>query len=175
MKRGFTIVEMLIVISVIGVLMGIVTTAAGNSIRDARDRRRVTMAAVLEQGLATFYQRAGQWPRMLEDRVKSGNFSNENAEWYDLNESEVNACFREIVKCSTDKKDPVLDVTGLFVAPENAKRGMDFNAARKGASKKARKIGVSEMVFGYPDKESGKFKRYGIRYSITGDSVKVTY
>lgn len=172
MKRGFTIVEMLIVISVIGVLMGIVTTAARNSVRDARDRRRQTMATVLEQGMATFYQRAGQWPRALESKIQANNF-NDTAEWYELTESEVDDCFREIARCSTDKKDPVMDVTGLFVAPSNAKRGMDFNAARKGASSRARKIGVGEMVFGYPNKDDGKFVRYRMKYSIPGDSVKV--
>lgn len=186
MKRGFTIIEMLIVISVIGVLMGIVTTAARNSVRDARDRRRQTMATVLEQGMATFYQRAGQWPRALESKIQANNF-NDTVEWYELTEAEVDDCFREIVRCSTDKKDPVMDVTGLFVAPSrNAKHGLDFNAARKGTNSKARKIGVGEMVFGFaakdndpashnkpPKYKAGQFIPYGIKYSIPGDSVKV--
>lgn len=174
MKRaGFTIVEMLIVISVIGVLMGIVTTAARNSIRDARDRRKVTMAAIIEQGMATYYQRKGRWPNALESKVQANNF--DNGEYYDLQPSEVDSCFRDVVKCSTEKRNPMMDVTGLFVAPANAKSGMDFNVARQGKKKNARKLNVNEMVFGYPDKESGKFKRYGLRYSIPGDSVKVTY
>lgn len=174
MKRGFTIVEMLIVISVIGVLMGIVTTAARNSIKDARDRRRQTMATMLEAGMDTYRQRnRDKWPEPLESIVNDGDFG-DATEWYELSEDQVNRCFREIVKCSTDKKNPVMDVTGLFVAPSGAKRGMDFNAARKGTSKRnTRKIGVSQMVFGYPAKDDGKFVRYRMKYSITGDSVKV--
>ena len=38
-RRGFTIVEMLMVVGVLAVLMGIVTTAATAAIRQARDRR----------------------------------------------------------------------------------------------------------------------------------------
>lgn len=174
MKRGFTIVEMLIVISVIGVLMGLVTTAARNSIKDARDRRRQSMATVLEQGMETYRAKnRDKWPRALETIVDSGDFG-DATEWYDLPESVVDECFREIVKHSTEKKNPVMDVTGLFVAPAGAKRGMDFNAARKGTSKRnTRKIGVGSMVFGYPAKDDGKFVRYRMKYSITGDSVKV--
>lgn len=173
MKRGFTIVEMLIVISVIGVLMGIVTTAARNSIKDARSKRYNTMATVLEQGMATYYQRYGKWPDTLERKVAAGDFGG-STETYNLSPSEVDDCFRAIVKCSTEKKNPVMDVTGLFVAPAGETRGMDFNAARKGTSKRSnRKIGVGAMVFGYPARNDGKFVRYGIRYSITGDSVKV--
>ena len=36
---GFTIVEMLMVIGILAVLMGIVTTAASAAIRQARERR----------------------------------------------------------------------------------------------------------------------------------------
>lgn len=174
MKRGFTIVEMLIVISVIGVLMGLVTTAARNSIRDARDRRRLSMAAVLEAGMETYRAKnKDKWPDTLERIVEAGNFDTDT-EWYELSESEVDSCLREIVKHSTEKKNPVMDVTGLFVAPSGAERGMDFNAARKGTSKRnTRKIGVSQMVFGYPAKNDGKFVRYRMKYSIPGDTVKV--
>ena len=38
-KKGFTIVELLMVISIIGILLGIVTTAASSSIKSARSRR----------------------------------------------------------------------------------------------------------------------------------------
>lgn len=173
MKRGFTIVEMLIVISVIGVLMGIVTTAARNSVRDARDRRRLTMATVLEQGMSTFYAKAGQWPQALEDIVRKGQFGTNDTDWYELSEDEVDKCFQEIAKCSTKTRNPVMDVTGLFVAPKSAKRGMDFNVARNGRKKNDMRLSVDKMVFGYPEKDSGKFIRYKMKYSIPGDTVKV--
>ena len=38
-KKGFTIVEMLMVIGVLAILMGIVTTAASAAIKQARSRR----------------------------------------------------------------------------------------------------------------------------------------
>ena len=38
-RRGFTLVELMIVISVLGILMTIVTTAAVNSIHSAREKQ----------------------------------------------------------------------------------------------------------------------------------------
>ena len=39
MKKGFTIIELLVVLAIIGILLGIVTTAAASSIKQARARK----------------------------------------------------------------------------------------------------------------------------------------
>ena len=39
MRRGFTIIELVMVIAILGILLGIVTTAAANSIKQARSRK----------------------------------------------------------------------------------------------------------------------------------------
>ena len=50
-RRGFTIVEMLMVIAVLGILLGIVTTAASSAIRQARVKRAEAMRTVLNDEL----------------------------------------------------------------------------------------------------------------------------
>ncbi len=61
-KRGFTIVEMLMVIAVLAVLTGIVVTAATSVIRKSRVRRNEALRAALQTGIATYYQQLGYWP-----------------------------------------------------------------------------------------------------------------
>ena len=49
-KRGFTIVEMLMVIAVLAVLTGIVATAATSVIRKSRERKTEALRAALQTG-----------------------------------------------------------------------------------------------------------------------------
>ena len=52
MKKGFTIVELLMVIGIIAVLMGIVTTAASESMKASRGRRADALCTLVQSGLA---------------------------------------------------------------------------------------------------------------------------
>ena len=61
-KRGFTIVEMLMVIAVLAVLMGIVSTAASSVIRKSRVRKNEALRSALQAGIATYCQQEGFWP-----------------------------------------------------------------------------------------------------------------
>ena len=57
MKKGFTIVELLMVIAILGVLLGIVTTAATASIRQSRERQAKAMQNTLQNGIAAYRAR----------------------------------------------------------------------------------------------------------------------
>ena len=61
-KKGFTIVEMLMVIAVLAVLMGIVSTAASSVIRKSRVRKNEALRSALQAGIATYCQQEGFWP-----------------------------------------------------------------------------------------------------------------
>ena len=47
-KKGFTIVELLMVVAILATLLGIITTAVFASIRQARDRRAEAMRQTLQ-------------------------------------------------------------------------------------------------------------------------------
>ena len=70
-RRGFTIVELLVVVAIIGILGGIVTTAAMGSIRGARSKRADAMRAALEQAIAAYYAQEGRWPDVIERKASS--------------------------------------------------------------------------------------------------------
>ena len=62
MKKGFTIVELLVVIGVLAVLMTIVVVAASGVQKGGREKRASAMRSALEQAIAAYYAQEGKWP-----------------------------------------------------------------------------------------------------------------
>lgn len=185
MKKGFTIVELLMVIGIIAVLMGIVTTAASQSIRASRLRRADALCTVVQAGLAAYYAQHDEWPINLANKTGSNNEgvnNNTDANVYVLSGSEV----RQMVKALVDEAkagNPVMDISGLWVSRSagemsgsNVPRGavgMDFMSAVRGTKHSPKKMTTSEMYYGYPDPETGAFLRFKMTYSISSDQLTV--
>ena len=188
-RSAFTIVELLVVVAIIGVLLGIVTTIATGSMKSARGRRADAMRTALEQAISTYYAQEGKWPSPIET-VASSASSSTNL----LTATQADAVFAEIVEKSSgaNASRPLIDVSALFVARKGSvdgdgcfdnhsdkseknycgnKRcinGMDFSlAVSKGVS-------PSEMTVGWQGVEHGRFRRYWITYNAKSDSVTVS-
>ena len=180
-KNGFTIVEMLMVVVVLSILIGIVTSASTSAIRQARFKRTQAMMSVLQAGLATYYTQKGEWPKKLADWCKDGptsSYAKKNRVDF-MDDTSADEVFRELASESV-KNSPMLDVTGLFVAKASlaksrgtSVRGMDFRVARAKKSGGGTTLQIGEMAFGYPEKSSGSFKRFIIKYNFDADSVSV--
>jgi prepilin-type N-terminal cleavage/methylation domain-containing protein len=187
LKQGFTIVEMLVVIAVIAILAGIVTTVASNSVKNARDRRKDAMRSVLQSGLNVYYARNNTWPKALENVTDKTPPNDESI--VTISGENADSVFQELIKESfLEKGAPYLDPNGLFVASTtgaNSLRskdgryvkgvyGQDFSQAIKKTGKGVRHLEINQMAFGYPDKRSGFFVRYKIKYNILTDSASVS-
>lgn len=61
-QKGFTIVELLIVIVVIGILAGLVITTYNGIQQNARNKERVTDIKALKGQLEAYYAKAGYYP-----------------------------------------------------------------------------------------------------------------
>jgi prepilin-type N-terminal cleavage/methylation domain-containing protein len=192
MKKAFTIIELLMVVSVIAVLMGIVGIAYNGAIKNGRAKKAQSMMVALQSAIDAYKLRYGVWPpkslhQKLSDPSLTPNVPNTESEdgidhnLYELSASEVASVIREIVKVSSGKSKgkagPLIDITGLYVARSGGEKndntyGMDFMVAAKG-DKRNDKIPLDSMVFGYARKSDNRFRRYRIIYSIPAQTMTV--
>ncbi len=61
-RRGFTLIEMLIVIAVIGILASVVLVGLGPIQRQARDSRRISDVRQVQTALELYFTRNGGYP-----------------------------------------------------------------------------------------------------------------
>lgn len=196
MKRGFTIVEILVVVAILGILLGIVSTAVTGSVKNGRKRRAEAMCSMLNQAIATYYQQEGKWPSTIESR--SGNMGNKSK--YTFSGDDADKIFREIVEDSVGNKAKryLIDASALFVADANKLRnsgngcfdnhsdrdsssfcgdkrcinGVDFATASNQGGKNH--IPIGNMAFGYAGTAHGKFCRFWVTYNSQTDTVTVS-
>lgn len=62
MKKGFTLIEMLIVVAIIAVLASVVLIGVGPVQRQGRDARRVSDLRQVQNGLELYFNRCGFYP-----------------------------------------------------------------------------------------------------------------
>lgn len=181
-KQGFTIIELLMVVGILAVLMGIVTTAASAAIRQARSRRIEACKSVIQTGIATYRAQRDYWPPRngtLEKWSSEGITGGKHVDF--LSVEEYDNMMKELATVSVGRENamPMMDFSGLIVASKSDAdkptcRGTDFTEAIKKKRKhNAKTLKLAEMSFGYLTKKSGYFRRYIVQYNADSDSVVV--
>ena len=134
-RAGFTIIELLIVIVVIGILAVIVISQFGNVTQRARDSERQTDITALQSQLEFYYQDATEYPSTAEfntttlENIEEGAFIAPNADngevyTYAPVQADGTACtlaaqictsFTLSAQMETDQNDDgVVDATDVF-------------------------------------------------------------
>ena len=181
MRKGFTIVELLMVIGVIAILMGIITTAASSSMKAARTRKADVLCSAVQAGLAVYYEQKGEWPVSISPtgNQETGAGNQRNPDSIELTGVQVRACVKALVD-EAKQNNPMMDISGLFVSRQSGERGsgaaygLDFMAAIRGTRKSQKKMKTGEMYFGYPESSHGWFRRFKMVYSVPGDTITVS-
>jgi prepilin-type N-terminal cleavage/methylation domain-containing protein len=175
MKRGFTIIELLMVVAILAVLLGIVTTAATASVRQSRDRQAQAMKQTLQNGIAAYRVRKDKWPEKLE---KWADQEHDGTVGY-LSRGDYDKVVQEILRVSTGRnaKNRVMDPVGLAVIPVSESDGkidcMNFRAVTTKNNKHAKQMEYNEMTVVYPKTDTGRAYRYVIEYNAESDEVTV--
>ena len=175
MKRGFTIIELLMVIAILAVLLGIVTTAATASIRQSRERKTQAMKQTLQNGIAAYRVRKGKWPGKLEDWAEQ---QHDGTVGY-LSNSDYDRVMQDLLKLSAGKsaKARVMDPVGLSVIPVSGTDGkvdcMDFRSVTTKNNKHAKRMEYNEMTVVYPRTDNGRAYRFVIEYNTESDEAAV--
>ncbi len=197
-KRGFTIVEMLMVIAVLAVLTGIVTTAATAVIRRSRVRKNEALRAALQAGIATYCQQEGYWPpgksgtlQKWADDGLDAKYRSKGVTVASLEESDYDELMNYIMtRCLNASGNPVMDVSGFTASRRAAtsKRDSQDNlpmcygedvrswvAKLRASNARGSVPKASDLAFGYSNSERGYFRRFVIYYNSESDSVTVGY
>ncbi len=179
-KSGFTIVEMLMVIGILAVLMGIVTTAASVAIRQSRGRRTEAVKQIIQTGIGTYLTQYNSWPPKggkLQNWMENGLSSGKHVDF--LSANDYDAMMTELAKKSLGSENaaPMMDFGVCVVATKSAAaerhgHGQNFSEAIKKNKKHGSTLKLAEMVFGYITTD-GYFRRYIVQYNADSDSVTV--
>ena len=170
-RNGFTMVELMMVVAVLALLLGIVTTGATAAMRNARAKRADAMRATLQAGLAAYYATNDEWPGVLKSYSENGIGTSARQKL--LAPADTDTIFQKIVEASVKRGSPgYLDASGLFGGPRSSGRkqkGRDF----RGADVTGSGWKTSFKVFGYPDRETSYLRRYWIEYNLDTDQATV--
>ncbi len=171
-RRGFTIIELVMVVAILGILLGIITTAAASAIRQARSKKAEACCKMVQAGIETYYAQKGEWPGGAIN-------ANSDSDVYVLSEGEFQSMMRDLIK-EYKQGNPCLDISGLFVSrysggPNDRNIGMDFMTAIHGTKKdkNGQRMSTGEMHFGYPESNHGWFRNFKVVYSIPTDQIRV--
>ena len=194
-KRGFTIVEMLMVIAVLAVLMGIVSTAASSVIRKSRVRKNEALRSALQAGIATYYQQEGFWPPGKNGAIQK--WSDNGLDQKDrgsgivtLDDTEYDTLMNYLVtRCLNASGNKVMDVSGFTAVRKSATSAKDESglpkcsgeevkswvAKLKASNVRGSVPQASEMTYGYSHSDKGRFRRFVVKYNAEADNVTVGF
>jgi len=156
-RRGFTIIELLVVISVMSVLATLVTGAAVKAIKQSRERRVDATIKGLEMALMNYRARENAWPVTLR---QSGN---DSSIWFHgIDNAQV---FKKLIEGGADGTTRYLDGAALTVSV-NGQRMTLFQALKKSKS--------SDKAIGYAlPSNPNIFGCFCVEFNPLTDSVKV--
>jgi prepilin-type N-terminal cleavage/methylation domain-containing protein len=156
MKKGFTLVELMMVMVVLAIIATLATGAAMKSIRQAKEQRINATQSALELALVNYRAAEGRWPSM-EGAISETNkcsFGKDN--------------YKVFGPLLTSKKRVYLDPASLLTKVD----GEGVISLRDALEKK---ISPDKCPIGYPNpSKANDFRYYKVTINLEYDTVKVS-
>lgn len=155
-RRGFTILELLVVISIMALVATLATGAALKAVKQARNKRIVATCRALEIALNNYRAQENAWPVTLRPT------GNSTTVWYHgVDNKEV---FKPMYHGSGGSRTVYLDGSALMAYSSGSR--MSLNAALKS--------GKTDVALFYqnPD-DTSRINFYCVEFNLLTDSVKV--
>ena len=169
-RRGFTIIELLVVVAIMAVIATLATGAAIKSVKQNRNKRIDTMAKALEMSLVNYRALYGKWPVDFVGDYK-GDLDKDGVKIVLKGDVKNAAVFKEILNAVRQNR-ALLDTSALLTRVKGSQMSVRDALA---------KYPGSDIPIGYPDHEPKPddppqykmFKYYTVEYYLTTESVKV--
>ncbi len=157
-KKGFTILEMLVVVAVMAIIASLATGGAIKSIRAIRQKRINATIGVLEAALNNYRAQKNEWPFRLSDLERD----NRDRTIFRAAGDRNAVVFEEML----DQRITLLgDTSGLLTMVNG----------RRMTVKQALEQNQRPIAIGYPDpKNTDHFRFFNVTYNSMTDTVKVT-
>jgi len=156
-RSGFTILELLVVISIMAVVATLATGAVLKAVKQSREKRVDTTIKTLEMALMNFRARENRWPVTLAP-AKSADTS---VWFHGVDNAEV---FKDLYAGGSDKATTYLDASALLVSTKQGRKTL----------REALTLHMNDMSIGYPlPSNPNIFCCYCIEFNLITDSVRV--
>lgn len=179
-RRGFTLLELMVVVSIIAILVSIVMTATAGALKYSRETRTSAICKCVKEGLEAYRFQKDEWPGSIQQGVDSqsngGNNTELNGQTINRNKyvapaNVVKEAIYEVVKESVTG-NPLMDVSGLYVSRDSGEPGHRIQGTSFMEAVRVRHWRVGDMYYGYPESSTGYFRR--LKIAIAADSAEVT-
>ncbi len=81
MRKGFTLIEIMIVVAIIALLAGTILIGAAPTQRLGRDTRRIADLRQVQNSLQLYYSKCGYYPGGVQANPACGNFNASQMSW----------------------------------------------------------------------------------------------
>jgi prepilin-type N-terminal cleavage/methylation domain-containing protein len=157
MKKGFTLIELMMVMVVMAIIATLATGAAMKSIQQGKIQRINATSTVLQMALMNYRTVEGHWPLVSGDTVSTNSVS--------FSGTKNALVFAPLLESN---KREYVDTSALLTQVP----GLGVLTVREALS---RKVAPESCPIGYPDPEkSGTFNYFKVTIDFDYDIVKVT-
>lgn len=161
-RGGFTLIEMLMVISVMAILATLTTGSAIKLLQSSRNRRADTTARALDTALQNYRAAHNKWPFNLSDFEVKPNTGN-NEMFYRCKGDNNHRIFKELYP-KRGGGGGYVDTSSILVRVGGKRMSL----------RQALERGQRDAPIGYPDpKRPSTFHFFSVRYNSQTDEVKV--